>query len=49
MNLSPYPHLCKAENIKSTLRILQKDFSLFGSSIMTQIVERMCTVKLLYF
>ena len=24
-------------------------FSLFDSSIMTQIVERMCTVKLLYF
>ena len=26
MNLSPYPNLCKAEKIKSTLRILQKDF-----------------------
>ena len=26
MNLSPYPNLCKAEQIKSTLRILQKDF-----------------------
>ena len=26
MNLSPYPNLYKAENIKSTLRILQKDF-----------------------
>ena len=26
INLSPYPNLCKAEKIKSTLRILQKDF-----------------------
>ena len=26
MNLSPYPNLCKAEKIKSTPRILQKDF-----------------------
>ena len=26
MNLSPYPNLSKAEKIKSTLRILQKDF-----------------------
>ena len=26
MNLSPYTNICKAEKIKSTLRILQKDF-----------------------
>ena len=26
MNLSPYPNLCKAEKIKSTPRILQKEF-----------------------
>ena len=26
MNLSPYPNLCKTEKIKSTPRILQKDF-----------------------
>ena len=25
INLSPYPNLCKAEKIKSTVRILQKD------------------------
>ena len=41
MNLSQYPNLCKAEKIKSTPRILQKNlFSLFDSSIMTEIVER---------
>ena len=26
MNLSPYPNLSKAEKIKSTTKILQKDF-----------------------
>ena len=26
MTLSPYPNLCKAEKIKSTLKILQKNF-----------------------
>ena len=44
MNLSPYPNLCKAEKIKSTPRILQKDIY---SAYLTQIVERMCTVKFL--
>ena len=29
MDLSPYPNLHKAEKIKSTLRILQKDFYSF--------------------
>ena len=49
MNLSQYPNLCKAEKIKSTLRILLKGFYLvyLTHQIMTQIVERMCTVKFL--
>ena len=47
MNLSPHPNLCKAENSKDiTKRFL---FSLFDSSIMSQKVEIVRTVKLFYF
>ena len=51
MNLSPYPNLHKAEKIKSTVTILQKDFffSLFDSSVTSQIAGRVCTIKLLCF
>ena len=50
MNLSPYPNLCKAEKINQTKDITERFlFSLLDSSFMTQIVERVCTVKLLYF
>ena len=50
MNLSPYQNLRKAEKIKSTLRILQTDFySVYLTHQLSQIAERMCTVKLFYF
>ena len=43
MNLSRYPNLRKAEKIKSTQDITERClFSLPDSSVMTQIVERMC-------
>ena len=46
MNLSPHPNLCKVENSKDiTKRFL---FSLFDSSIMSQKVEIVRTVKLFY-
>ena len=51
MNLSPCPNLFKAEKVKSTLRMLQKDFySVYLThQFVSQIVERVCTVKLFYF
>ena len=51
MNLSPYPNLRKAEKIKSAFKDITERFlfSLFDSSIMTQIVERVCTVKVIIF
>ena len=44
MNLSPYPNLCKAKKIKSTLSTERFLFSLFDSSVMPQIAERVCTL-----
>ena len=44
MNLSPYPNLCKAKKIKSTLSTERFLFSLFDSSVMSQIAERVCTL-----
>ena len=46
MNVSPYPNLRKAEKIKSTPRILQKDFySVYLTHQLSQIAERVCIVK----
>ena len=47
MNLSPYPTLRKAEKIKSTLKDITGRFlfSLFDSSVMLQITERVCTLR----
>ena len=48
--LSPYPNLGKAEKIKSTVRIPQKDFySVYLTHKLSQIAERVCTVKLFCF
>ena len=51
MNLPPYPNLCEAKKDKINSKDITERFllSLFDSSIMSQIVERVCTVKLLYF
>ena len=51
MNLFRYPNLCKAKKDKINSKDITERFlfSLFDSSIITQIVERMCTVKLFYF
>ena len=47
MNLSPYPNLRKAEKIKSTLNDITRRFlfSLFDSSVMLQILERVCALR----
>ena len=46
MNLSPYPNLCKAEKIKSTLRILQEDFySDYLTDQWLQIAEKVRTLR----
>ena len=43
MNLSQYPNLRKSEKIISAQDVTERFlFSLFDSSTMTQIVERMC-------
>ena len=49
MNLSPYSNLRKAEKIKSTLKDITGRllFSLFDSSVMLQITERVCTLRFL--
>ena len=55
MNLHPYPNLRKTEKIKSTQRILQKDFysvylthqlyiRKYYRKLLSQIVERVCIV-----
>ena len=47
MNLSPYPNLRKAEKIKLTLKDSTGKFlfSLFDSSVMLQIAEKVCTLR----
>ena len=47
MNLSPYPNLRKAEKINSTLKDITGRllFSLFDSSVLLQITERVCTLR----
>ena len=47
MNLSPYPNLRKAEKIKSTVKDITRRFlfSLFDSSVMLQILERVCALR----
>ena len=46
MNLSPYPNLCKAEKIKSTLRVLQEDFySDYLTDQWLQIAEKVRTLR----
>ena len=45
MNLSPYPNLCKAEKIISTLRMLQEDFyPVYLTRQLLQIAEKACTL-----
>ena len=45
MNLSPYPNLCKAEKIISTLRMLQEDFyTVYLTRQLLQIAEKACTL-----
>ena len=47
MDLSPYSNLLKAEKIKSALKGITGRFllSLFDSSVMLQIAERVCTLR----
>ena len=50
MNLSPYPNFCKTEKIKSTPRILQKDFYLvYLTHQLWHIVERVYSNVILFF
>ena len=46
MNLSPYLNLHKAENIKPTLRILQKDFySVYLTHRLCHKLQKVCTLR----
>ena len=47
MNFSPYPNLCEAEDKINSKDITERFlFSLFDTSIMSSIVERVCKIIL---